>query len=430
MTPLPPAAQAASHDSIAFIGAGIIGLATCRALQARGYHVHLYDPKPVGEGTSFGNAGLIANYATSPMANGDTLRQLPGQLLSRQPSLGIALRHTPALADFGWRFLKAATPTNFQRHKSDLIALLANAIKRQHGLIDALQTHTCEPLFQQHGCLQIQRDTATTPAALETMARAKRHDGVECQALAASELRDLEPSLAPQGLAGGLYFPDTRHLTSPLSLSRQLFAQLEEGGLEWTPQQVDALTPLASGGWRIATATTSQEVSHVVICAGIASNTLLAGLGKRLPVVSERGYHIELATSLPLSRPVGWLAHHFYASPMAAGIRLAGTTEFCAPSRPASPQRWQALTQWGETLFGQPLDVARHWMGVRHSTPDGVPVVGEMPGCPGLLLAYGHGHLGLTLSAETGDLVARTVAGEPLPEYARSLAPARLMRAG
>ncbi|MDO6814962.1 FAD-dependent oxidoreductase [Cobetia amphilecti] len=425
MTPQPSAAEAASHDSIAVIGAGIIGLATCRALQARGYHVRLYDPNPIGEGTSFGNAGLIANYATSPMASGDTLRQLPGHLLSRQPSLAIALRHTPALADFGWRFLKAATPSNFQRHKADLIALLANAVERQHALIDDLQTKAPTALASQTGCLQIQRDTAITPASLEKMAQAKRHDGVECQALGASELRDLEPSLNSKGLTGGLYYPDTRHLTSPLSLSRQLFAQLEEGGLEWTAQQVDALTPLSSGGWRIDTATTSQEVSHVVICAGIASNTLLAGLGKRLPVVSERGYHIELATSLPLARPVGWLAHHFYASPMAAGIRLAGTTEFCAPSRPASPQRWQALKQWGETLFGQPLDVARHWMGVRHSTPDGLPVVGEMPGCPGLLLAYGHGHLGLTLSAETGDLVARTVAHEPLPEYARSLSPAR-----
>lgn len=420
--------ERARQGSVAVIGAGIIGLATCRALRARGYHVHLFDPQPAGESTSLGNAGLIANYATSPMANRDTLQQLPGQLMSKMPSVGIALRHAPALANFGWRFLNAATPRNFQRHKADLMVLLSQSVERQHALIEQVQDSSAPPLSRDTGCLQIHRDAPLASKALERMAQTKRLDGVNCQALGPSEARDLEPSLNATGLHGGLYYPDTHHLSSPLALSQQLYQQLQSPDFECTQKRVEHLAPLASGGWRLSMGSETHDTSHVVLCAGIATNQLLAGLGKRLPVVSERGYHVELGTPLPLSRPVGWLAHHFYATPMSGGIRLAGTTEFCSPSRRATAQRWGYLKAWGETLFGHPLEISKRWMGVRHSTPDGLPVIGEMPGRPGLLLAYGHGHLGLTMAAETGELVAGLVANEDLPDYAQCLSPSRFHR--
>ncbi len=89
------------------------------------------------------------------------------------------------------------------------------------------------------------------------------------------------------------------------------------------------LTPLEAGGWRLQAEETYAEVDRVVLCAGIANNGLLGDLGVRLPVVSERGYHVMLKTPLALDRPIGWLDHHFYATPMQEGVRLAGTTEFC-----------------------------------------------------------------------------------------------------
>jgi D-amino-acid dehydrogenase len=134
-----------------------------------------------------------------------------------------------------------------------------------------------------------------------------------------------------------------------------------------------------------------------------------------------------LDSDIRLNRPVGWLKHHFYASPMHEGIRMAGTAEFCAPDKAPSAVRWSRLAEWGETLFGRSLKVGKQWVGVRHSTPDGLPVVGSVPGHEGLIMAFGHGHLGLTLSAETARIVAGIVEGDHLPSYAQSLSPQRFL---
>ncbi|QFU00812.1 D-amino acid dehydrogenase small subunit [Halomonas sp. THAF5a] len=412
--------------SVAVIGAGIVGLAVSHALRARGHEVRLVDPEPPGEGTSFGNAGLIANYATAPMASPETLRQLPAMLARSDRSIGIDPGYTPALAGFGWRFLRAARPARFARHKADLVQLIDRAITGQHALLDALGG---ERLYRAAGCLQVFRDAPCSPSALDAMAAAKRADGVACEALGPADVLGLEPELSAEGLGGALYFPETRSLRDPLNFSRCLHRALEGEGFTHVSARVEALTPLATGGWRLQAGETRLEVERVVLCAGIANNDLLRSLGMRLPVVSERGYHVMLETPLALNRPVGWLTHHFYATPMQEGIRLAGTTEFCPPGKAPNGRRWSRLADWGTTLFGRPVEVAKEWVGVRHSTPDGLPVIGEVPGQPGLMLAFGHGHLGLTLSAETGRLVAGLVDGEALPEDAQALSPQRFLNA-
>lgn len=411
--------------TITVIGAGIVGLAVSRALVDRGYRVCMFDPHPPGEGTSQGNAGLIADYATSPMASCDTLKLLPRQLWKADASLSIDPRYLPMLAGFGLRFLRAARQPYFTRNKASLIAMLDTAIRAQHALLDGLED---PDLFADNGCLQVVRGGDSWTMRLERMAAAKRADGVECQAMTSQEVLALEPELNASGLQGGLYYPRTRHLKSPLAVSRALWQQLEAMGVELVRGRVISMTPDSTGGWQLVTTKGRHDSEHVVLCAGIANNPLLETLGIRIPVVSERGYHIRLDTPVALSRPVGWLAHHFYATPMNQGVRLAGTTEFCAPERAADERRWQRLKGWGEALFGRSLTLADEWLGVRHSTPDGLPVVGAVPGCEGLYLAYGHGHLGLTLSAETGRLVAGMIAKETVPYFARSLSPARFLR--
>ncbi|GAB2728099.1 NAD(P)/FAD-dependent oxidoreductase [Halomonas garicola] len=410
--------------TIAVIGAGIVGLAVSRSLRARGHDVRLIDPEPPGGGASFGNAGLIANYATAPMASLQTLRQMPAMLAQPDRSIAIDPRYMPTLAGFGWRFLRAAIPANFARHKADLVQLIREAVAAQHTLLDTLGG---ERLYHANGCLQIVRDSRCQASTLEAMAATKRADGIACEALSPGEVRELEPELKSKGLRGALYFPEIRSLRDPLSLSQCLYQRLRGEGLTHMVARLESLTPLKEGGWRLKAGESYLDVDRVVLCAGIANNGLLKELGTRLPVVSERGYHIMLKTPPSLNRPVGWLTHHFYATPMQEGIRMAGTTEFCRPDKAPNARRWSQLADWGTTLFGRSVEVEQEWVGVRHSTPDGLPVIGEVPGHPGLILAYGHGHLGLTLSAQTGRLVGGLIDGEALPEYAQALSPTRFL---
>ena len=213
--------------TIAVNGAGIVGLSVSHALRARGHDVRLVDPEPPGEGTSFGNAGLVANYATVPMASLETLRQLPAILARRDRSIASDPGYTPALAGFGWRFLRAARPASFARHKADLVRLIDEAITGQHALLDELGG---ERLYRAAGCLQVVRDGSCSASALEAMAETKRADGVACEALGPGDVRGLEPELSAEGLKGALYFPETRSLRDPLSLSRRLYRALEGEG--------------------------------------------------------------------------------------------------------------------------------------------------------------------------------------------------------
>nr|WP_300312003.1 FAD-dependent oxidoreductase [Halomonas sp.] len=411
--------------SIAVIGAGIIGLASCRALRAKGLEVTLIDRQAPGEGASYGNAGLIAGYANSPLASWQTLKQLPGQIFNNTPSISIDPRYTLSMAGFSVRFMRAATASRFQRHYRDLNVLLEHAVEAQHELLDSLD----EPsLWSDSGCLQVIRSDTRMAARLSEMANSKQAEGIRCEALGAADVQALEPELNDAGLLGGLYFPGSRFLRDPQAVCQRLWTQLARQGVQRINDHVEHLRPRQGGGWLLEHGQETTRFDAVVLCAGLANNRLLESLGIVLPVISERGYHLALSTSLELVRPVGWLAHHFYATPMANGVRLAGTTEFCAPKQVPDTRRWHHLKNWGEELFGRVLMPSSQWLGVRHSSPDGLPVVGHVSGMPGLCLAYGHGHLGVTLSALTGELVAATVAGEALPGFAAALAPSRFLK--
>ena len=62
--------------------------------------------------------------------------------------------------------------------------------------------------------------------------------------------------------------------------------------------------------------------------------------------------------------------------------------------------------------LGQPVEEAP-WLGSRPCTADMLPVLGAAPRHPGLWFNFGHGHLGLTMSAPCGEILARAIRGEP-----------------
>ncbi|WP_227368810.1 NAD(P)/FAD-dependent oxidoreductase [Halomonas sp. M20] len=408
---------------VAIIGAGIIGLSTCHHLQKRGYQVTLYDDQEPGSGTSFGNAGLIANYATTPLANIDTLRQMPGNLVRRDRSISIDITYTHALAGFGYRFLNAARKSSFSANKAVLIDIIGRAIIANDALIDDVDA---DDYCTQNGCLQVIRSDREASKKLQAAAKDKQADGVVCQILTREEVLALEPVLNPSHLEGGVYYPDTKHLKSPETFSRCIYRHLQENHLHHIKEKVTGITQDRQGHCRVDTEAGALEYDHLVLCAGIGNNHFLTQLGITLPVVSERGYHIMLDDqAIKLNRPVGWLEHFFYASPMQEGIRLAGTTEFASPHKAANPKRFKQLEAWSRELFDAEVWVTSEWVGARHSTPDGLPVIGRLPDFNNILVAYGHGHLGLTLAGFTGDLVGTLLESNVEAVHGEALSPRR-----
>ncbi len=111
---------------------------------------------------------------------------------------------------------------------------------------------------------------------------------------------------------------------------------------------------------------------------------------------------------------MGFIERGFIATPMAMGLRLAGTVELASLDAPPDYRRARALLEHGRRLFpGLDGDGASEWMGCRPSLPDSLPVIGRAPGFSNVYFAFGHGHLGLTQGAVTGELIAALVAGRP-----------------
>jgi D-amino-acid dehydrogenase len=159
----------------------------------------------------------------------------------------------------------------------------------------------------------------------------------------------------------------------------------------------------------------SYPSDHVVICAGAWSAQLLADLGYALPLESQRGYHVTIQSpGIAVGRPVVAADRKVFLTPMEDGLRIAGTVEFGGLARSPTRERAQYLVRDAARVFPRAKIPAEwsFWMGHRPCFPDSLPVMGASRH-RGLWLNFGHGHLGLTMSATSGDILARAICGEP-----------------
>jgi D-amino-acid dehydrogenase len=155
------------------------------------------------------------------------------------------------------------------------------------------------------------------------------------------------------------------------------------------------------------------EVDVVVIAAGAHSHELSSRLGSRVPLETERGYHVMLESPSIVPRmPVASGEGRYFVTPMEGGLRIAGTVELAGLQAPPDFRRADALLEKARRLLPE-LRFAKveRWMGHRPSLPDSMPVIGRSPRVPNAYFAFGHGHVGLTAAAPTGEIVADLVGG-------------------
>ena len=228
-----------------------------------------------------------------------------------------------------------------------------------------------------------------------------------------TELAVMEPTLPP--VAGGAaFFPQAVFMNDPGAMVRQLAASLSAphlrvsvSGLERGPDGIRLTGADATGHPH------SIHARRVVIAAGAHSRALARMAGDRIPLDTERGYHVEWDMPEPrLSRPTCPTTRGFYLCPMAGRLRVAGTVELGGLTLPPSPHRIRRLIEGAQTIFPDLPDTpSRDWMGFRPSLPDSLPVIGPSACGADVIHAFGHGHIGLTLAPVTAQIVADIVVG-------------------
>ena len=393
------------------IGAGVVGLSTALALQRDGWDVVILDPEPPGEGgASFGNAGLIATHIVQPIAVASILPKLPRMLLDETAPLAIRWRHLPSVLPWLLRLLRATRPSEVERISAALAAELRHA---QAAFGPLLEDPDTAGLFHREGLVVVYPDEASL-AENEPVFRLQRRNGVAIDEIGHNALRDLLPDLAAR-YRFGIRYPEAGHIADPLAYVRALAGQFGRAGGAIKRVAATGFTTTRDRVSAVRTTEATEPADLAVVAAGIWSKPLAAALRLRVPLESERGYHVTLpepGISVRAAMMVGDI--RFAITPMRAGLRLAGTIEFAGLNAPANRKRHDALVANARRVFPD-LNTGKQerWMGHRPSLPDSLPVVGRSPHHPNVFLNFGHGHLGLTSSAITGRTVADLAAGRP-----------------
>ena len=398
------------------VGAGVVGIATALQLRLAGCRVTLLDRGEPAMETSYGNAGALAVSDIIPLAEPGVLRKVPGWMLDPLGPLAVRWRYLPRLVPWLARFVAASRPGRVKHLTASLNSLLSRVNSDYAPLIERAGLRH---MWRRHGNLTLYRDEAEFRAAAGAWA-VKRAHGVEWHLLDRAGLEKIAPGLDPAWQVA-VEVPAWSHVEDPYLFSKWLFdAFLREGGGFIR----DEVVSTASAAGRLVGVNALQgghlPADAVVVACGIWSDRFSKQHRLRLPLESERGYHVTLPRAgVPLHHFIQCASESFVILPMAdGGLRLAGTVELAHHDAPPDWRRAHILLEKARRIVG-PFDTTDMslWMGNRPSVPDTLPVIGPVPQVPGLYLATGHGHLGLTLAATTGALLADLICGRgPAPE--------------
>jgi D-amino-acid dehydrogenase len=419
--PLPSVTGAAStpHQDadVLVIGAGLVGAACALRLALAGRQVCLVDTQAPGQGASFGNAGHIATEQRVPLANPQVLRASLSWLRDADGPLRLRASYLLPLLPWLARFVWAARPSALARGIAALTAL-------QETAMDDLAELTAQAgvgsLLHRQGYLRVWQSAQGEKEALAQIREMDRH-GVRTEPVTADRIQAEVPGLT-HAVRGGVCYPDTGHVADPFAVCSGLVAALRRAGGQVLQAQVAQVAQSQGGAVFVSLSDGTRLASRqVLICAGAWSAPLAASLGYRVPLDTERGYHVTVpwpkaraaTTWAGMHRPIASIEHSVIMTPMEVGLRMTGTVEFGGLLLPPDPRRHALLHRSMQALLpGTDTSQARSWMGFRPSLPDHLPVLGAAPRHSGVFFAFGHQHLGLTLCASTARVMAELMQGE------------------
>jgi D-amino-acid dehydrogenase len=399
---------------VGVIGAGIVGVCAASWLQRDGHKVFIVEAGEPGHGASFGNAGALNASSVTPMSMPGIMWKVPQWLFDPLAPLALRWRYLPTIAPWLIRFIRAGSPEKVHAQARALRPLVGATLEALQPLI---RDAGAEDLVHRFGHLYVYR-SPQGPEKERLAWQLRRENGVEIDEFNADELRQLEPALS-RDYQRGILVRENGHTSNPLALVERLLDRFLGSGGELVRARAHGF--VLDGGRLAAIRTDQGELAAdtAVVCAGAWSKPLAAALGDKIPLETERGYHLmirdpEAAPRIPTADADG----KFVATPMATGLRFAGTVELAGLAAPPDWRRARILLEQGRRMLpglapDYPEERISVWMGHRPSLPDSLPVLGRSTATPDVIYAFGHGHVGLTAAPMTGKVVADLVASRP-----------------
>lgn len=394
------------------LGAGIVGVSSAIHLQDRSRRVALVDRRAPGEGTSFGNAGLIERSGVVPYAFPRNLGALARYARNQSTDLYWDFKGLPAFVPWLARYWRESAPERLAAAAHDMLPLIRACVDEHDALIARAGAAASE-LVCDGGWIEAFRTPGEFHAAAKRAKELASAQGLRLDPLDAAALHAREPALS-NVFCAGLHWQDPKSVTNPGALTKAYARLLETIGGKVLVGDA-ATAHMESDGWIVQTSEGPISARELVVALGPWSDTIFGPLGYRIPLRAKRGYHMhyEATTETPLNRPILDREQGYVIAPMQQGLRLTTGVEIAAREAPPTEVQLNRAEAHARPAFnlGRRLDAAP-WMGLRPCMPDMRPVIGKAGRHRGLWFNFGHAHHGLTLGPVSGRLLAEMMVGQ------------------
>ena len=392
---------------IGIVGAGIQGISNALFLQKKGFSVTIFDrDEPGSPAASYGNAGHFSPYASVPINRPDVLSDVPAMLLSSTGPLALKWNYVPKMIPWFLQFIRNCTTKKMMHTAKNMHQILDLALPAYDELFDDIELGG---LVEKKGILYIWNDQSLKSRELEIKVRNEL--GVDQQVVTPKEIHDLEPNIKPI-YHGGVYYQHGRHARNPKKILLKLYDLFLKKGGKFLKMNIKDIN-FNNEKPVIKAETQSFLFDKIVIACGSFSKKLTDNLDEKIPLDTERGYHVHFKDcDHLLSRPVIFQNRGFGITPMEQGLRVVGTVEFGGLDNPLSKSRVKNLINNAKYMMGDLPEHEDEWLGFRPTLPDYLPVIGPSKKYKNVFYCFGHHHLGWTLGPISGKIISGMIAEE------------------
>ncbi len=397
--------------NIAIIGAGIVGVSAATWLQRAGHNVTLIDRLGPGEGTSYGNAGVLASCACVPVTVPGLIGKAPRMLFDKNAPLFLKWGYLPKLLPWLVKYLGHANRTDVEHTAKALFGIVGNSLEEHQALAKGTNA---EKWIVPSEYLYLYSDRSAFEADAYGW-NLRKSFGFQWDELEGSQVTAYDDAFSDQ-LSFAVKMDNHGRIADPGRYVKDLADAFVADGGKLIVDEVTGFGTTEGHAAKIKTTGGSLSFDEFVLTTGVWSKALAAQLGVAVPLESERGYHIELwEPNFMPKAPVMHAAGKFCITPMEGRIRLAGIVEFGGlEASPSKPPFDLLLRNVKTAMPSLTWKRAEEWMGHRPAPSDSIPLIGRAPNIKNAWMAFGHHHIGLTAGPKTGRLLAQMIDGTNL----------------
>jgi len=398
-------------SKVLIIGGGIVGLTSAYYLQKKGYEVTVLDKGDITDNCSFGNAGMIVPSHFVPLAAPGMIKQGIRWMFDSKSPFYVRPSLNGNLINWGLKFMKHATAKHVSQSAAPLRDLSLLSKKLYEGLAK-------EPDFNfeltNNGILAFYKTEKAGEEEAHLAARAIEL-GLDMAMLTADKCRALQPDLKLDVL-GAVHYRCDAHLY-PTKLMNALLQYLLNNGVKIERgREVNKIETVGNRIMKVFTGNTAWEADQYVLATGSWSPAVAKMADVKISLMPGKGYSfMEPEPQQRLTIPALLCEARVAITPMNGQIRYGGTMELDKINTRINMQRVKGIVESVPAYFPdlKPALPAEKdiWYGFRPSSPDGLPYIGRSEKRENLIIATGHGMMGLSLGPATGLLVSQIASG-------------------